>query len=135
MAPQDIGDMAMEAMGIFCNDLKILNVSYSCVTSQGIQLLLEGTPKLYDLNVQHCDHMTARGALVVITPDETKTFRNKFKRLNFANTNLRNGCCYWLSKSYRSLEDLDISNCDEVSDAGIIELTRGCKRLKRIICP
>ena len=79
--------------------------------------------------------MTIRGALVVITPDITKTFPNQFKRLNFANTNVRNGCCYWLSKSYQSLRALDISNCDDVSDAGIIELTRGCKRLQHLTCP
>ena len=46
VARTDIGDMAMESMGIFCPKLQLLNVSHTRVTSQGIQLLLEGIAKI-----------------------------------------------------------------------------------------
>jgi alpha-tubulin suppressor-like RCC1 family protein len=129
----NVGDFAMGALGEFCQNLRKVNFSRTLVSSKGVCSMMMGCPKVTDIDVHGCDHMTGRGALVVLTPDDTQTFPNKLKRLNFANTQFRNGCCYWLGKGYPSLEYLNISGCLDTSDAGVIELTRGCKKINSLV--
>ena len=127
-----ISDGTGESLGAYCQKLQVVNFAHTNITSRGIQLMMMGCPKVYDINVCACDSMTARGALVIITPDETRTFSNKLVSLNFARTQFRNTCCYWLCKGYPSLKFLDISDCQDTSDAGVIELSRGCRKIEHL---
>ena len=124
-------DAGALAIGANCHKLARLDVSFTQITGKGLNAIMEGCPDIRDLHAVSLEHTSARKALVLVTPSQTSTFCNRLVTLNLRDCkSVRNTCCFWIAK-YASLTHLDISGCEQVSDAGLITISVGLRRSVR----
>ena len=120
----DCSDVGAIAIGNHCNRLTQLNVSHTFIKGKGLNCIIANNPKLIDIEATHLLHTSGRVSLVSVQTNGVAAFEHNLITLNLHGCeSVRNACCFWI-RTFVSLKSLDVSKCAQLSDSGMVELSK-----------
>jgi hypothetical protein len=120
----DVGDNGALSIGKECSELLSFNGSYTKIKGKGMNSIMAGNMYLVDVICTHLLHCSGRVSLVEVRTDKVQAFSHTLITLCLKECDsVRNACCYWIS-TFVSLKELDVSSCTQLSDSGMVELSK-----------
>ncbi|KAF7152061.1 hypothetical protein RHSIM_Rhsim01G0029400 [Rhododendron simsii] len=120
-------DQTLKNFGQVCPNLQFLDVSdCSYLTNSGIGEVLRRCPAITQLNINGLSVSNIFGSYFDHSVVNLKTLRAKATQLNDKGMAMIGSRC-------RYLQYLDIERCCKVTDRGVMEVVRNCKRLRDIL--
>ena len=119
----------VEILSISVSKLRYLDVSCSCVSGMGWEEEVKSLPNLETLILNTCSELFDEGLVEILRICGSKLVDLDLSCTSVTGIGLEDGV-----KSLPMLENLDLGDCDEVTDSRLLEILRiAGKRLKTLI--
>ena len=127
----DVTDAALWAVAQGCPQLKELDLSLNWVSNAAIQAVAQACPQLKKLNVTYCTNLRDEAI------DAVARGCPQLEYLQVVGLRITDAAIHAVAQGCPQLKQLDMSQCELLTESAIKSIERGCSRLeclKHCIC-
>ena len=124
-----VSDATLRAIGENCHTLQQITFkAMHRITDQGMKALVSSNHDLEDISISNCGRLTDETLITIAQ------HCHKLKKLKLSSDRMTDEGPVALVSANHDLEEIDIRNCDVLTDATLIAIVDNCPKLKELAC-
>ena len=125
-----IGDRGISELASYCSDLLSLDIHGTNLTDIGLRVIAESCPLLKHINLANTKRISDDG--IGLLAENCPKLQSIDVSENSCSSNITDTSLHMLAAHCDSLQDINFSDCDKISNKGVIAIIEKCISTKKI---